>query len=118
MSFELTGSLRGLRGLARTGFRRGLFTAGHRLRTELLGEALDAAFGVDQLLPAREERVTVRADFEMQLLLGRSRLPRRTAGAPCLDLIIFGMNGFLHDETPFKKTLIITLRTAVGKSYV
>src|SRR2546423_1190450 len=63
LSFQLTGSLCRLRGLARAGFRRGLFTAGHGLRAELLGEALDAAFGVDQLLPAGEERVTVRADF-------------------------------------------------------
>ena len=36
------------------------------LRAEPLGEPLDAAFRVDQLLPAREERVAVVANLEVQ----------------------------------------------------
>src|SRR5262245_6533989 len=62
--------------------RRSLLAALDGLRAVLLGEALDAAFGVDQLLAAREERMTFRADLEVQLVLGRSRFPRRAARAP------------------------------------
>src|SRR5437762_7817175 len=58
-----------------------LLAALGRLGAELLRESLDAAFRVDQLLPAREERMTVRADFEMELGLGRAGYPRRAAGA-------------------------------------
>ena len=47
-----------------------------RLRAELLGEAVNAAFGVDQLLAAREERVALRADVEVQILAGAAGLPR------------------------------------------
>jgi len=73
------------------------------LRAELLGEALHAAFGIDQLLPAREERVAIRADFEVQLRLGRPGFPGIAARAARLDLVIFRMNAFFHDETPFRK---------------
>src|SRR5689334_15494234 len=56
-----------------------------RLGAELLREPLHAAFRVDQLLLAREERMAVRADFEMQLFFGRSGLPRRAARAAGID---------------------------------
>jgi hypothetical protein len=67
-----------------------------RLRAELLGEAVDAAFRVDQLLPAREERVAVRADVEMELLAGGAGLPRRAAGAVDGDFPVFRVNVRLH----------------------
>ena len=40
-----------------------------RLRAELLGEPVHAAFGVDQLLAAREERVALRAKSRWRSLL-------------------------------------------------
>src|SRR5690606_26972458 len=45
---------------------------------------------------AREERMAVVADFEVQLGLRRACLPGRTAGAARLDLVILGVNPFLH----------------------
>ena len=69
-----------------------------RLRAELLGEPLDAAFGVEQLLLAGEERVAARADFQVQLGLGRPGLPRRAARAARLDVVVLGVNAFLHSE--------------------
>src|SRR4029077_20658014 len=49
----------------------------------LLGEELDAASGVNQLLFAGEEGMAVRADFHAQHLAlnGRASLKRVTAGA-------------------------------------
>ena len=49
----------------------------------LLGEALDAAGGVNQFLLAGEVRVAARADFDAQhiALDGRARLKRVAAGA-------------------------------------
>src|SRR4051812_6407419 len=73
---------RGLGGL------RGLLAALGRLDTEFLREALDAAFGIDELLPAGEEWVTVRADLEVQLILGRMGLPGRAAGATHFNFVI------------------------------
>src|SRR5687767_1075264 len=66
------------------------------LRAEPLREALDPAFRIDQLLAAGEERMAVIADFEVQLRLRRTRLPGRAAGAPGLDLVVLGVNPFLH----------------------
>jgi hypothetical protein len=40
--------------------------------------------------------VAVRADFEVQLRLGRPGLPGRPAGAPGFDVVVLGVNGFLH----------------------
>ena len=77
---------------------RSLLAALRRLGTELLREALDTAFGVEQLLPSREERVAVRADFEVQLLLGRPGLPGRAAGAAGLDVVVLRVDAFLHSE--------------------
>src|SRR5204862_702201 len=69
----------------------------------------DAAFRVDQFLLAREERVAVRADFEVQLVLGRTGLPLRAAGAPGLDVVVFRVNSFSHSEllTLFQETSIL-----------
>src|SRR5688572_3204552 len=84
--------LGGLRGLLR---RLPLLRC---LHAELLVEPLDAALGVDQLLPAREERVAGGADFEMQIRLGRARLERVAARTAHLDLFVLGVNPFLHDK--------------------
>src|SRR5688572_3909808 len=89
------------------GRRRRLLAAGNRLRAKFLREPLNPALGIQQLLPAREERVAIRADLQVQLFLGRLGLPCRTAGAPGLYLVIIRMNAFLHDQTPFKETMII-----------
>ena len=51
---------------------RGRLAALGGLSAEPLGETLDAAFRVDQLLPSGKERVAVVADLEVQLLLGRA----------------------------------------------
>src|SRR5262245_64153784 len=85
-----------------------LLAAFRGLGAELLREPLHAPFGIDQLLPAREERVAVRADFEVQLGLGRARLPRRAARAARLDDMVLRVDAFLHGEllrVPGKKPL-------------
>jgi hypothetical protein len=46
---------------------RGSLAALRSLRAEALREPLDPSFGVDELLAAGEERVTVIADLEVQL---------------------------------------------------
>jgi len=66
------------------------------LRAEPLGEPLDSTFGIDQLLAAGEERMAVIADFEVQLRLRGPRLPRRAARAARLDVMVLGVNPFLH----------------------
>src|SRR5439155_11981760 len=71
---------------------RGLLAALRRLGAELLREPLDAALRIDQLLAAREQPMAVRADFEVPLGLGRSRLPRGAARAPRLDDVILGVD--------------------------
>lgn len=51
------------------------------LAAVLAVESFDAAGGIDQLLFAREERVTTGAYLEPDLRLGRTRLPGLTARA-------------------------------------
>ena len=77
----------------------GLFPALRRLRAEPLGEPLHAPFGIHELLPAREERMAVVADLEVQLGLGRAGLPRGAAGAPRLDVEVLRVNPFLHSSS-------------------
>src|SRR5688572_23803198 len=71
-----------------------LLAALRRLSAKLLREALDAPLGVDELLPTGEERVAVRADLEVQLLLGRPGVPGRAAGAAGLDVVILRVDAF------------------------
>jgi hypothetical protein len=42
--------------------------------------------------------MAVGADFEVQLGLGRSRLPGRAARAARFDLMVFRVDAFLHGE--------------------
>src|SRR5204862_5741978 len=59
-------------------------------------EPLDPATRVDELLLARVERMTVRADLHMELGLRGSRLERVPAGARHGREDIFGMNSCFH----------------------
>src|SRR5215471_11638929 len=69
--------------------------------TVLLLEPLDATRCVDQLLFPREERVAVRADFNVNLFLRRTRGPCGAAGASDMAFDIFGMNSFFHFHFSF-----------------
>src|SRR4051812_17804974 len=96
----LSGGNRGLllcRSLGLGGLGGGLPLFG-RLRAVLLGKTFHAPLGVDQLLAAREERVAGRADFEVQLRLGRPGLERVSTRATDLDLLVLRVNAFLHNK--------------------
>ncbi len=64
----------------------------------LLGEALDAAGGVNEFLLAGEERMAIRADFNAQHVAfdGRARLERMAAGAVHRHGMIIGVNTGFH----------------------
>src|ERR1700731_161076 len=64
----------------------------------LLGEALDAAGGVNQLLLAGEEGMAIRADFDVQLVALDGRTGREIvpAGAMHRYSVIVGMNTGFH----------------------
>ena len=66
------------------------------VQAELLVELGHASAGIHQLLLAREEGVTLRADFHLDILLGRTCLNHITAGASNRSLLIIGMDSFLH----------------------
>ena len=74
----------------------GGLSALRRLSPEFLRKALHAAFRVNQLLPAREERVALIADFQVQLGLGLAGLERVPARAPDFDVVVLRMNAGLH----------------------
>ena len=64
----------------------------------LLGEAFDAARGVDQLLLASEERMAIGADFDTQHIAFncRASLKRIPAGAVHRNGMIVGVNTGFH----------------------
>ena len=66
------------------------------VQTELLVELGHTSAGIDQLLLASEEGVTLRADFHLDITLGRTCLNHITAGASNRSLLIIGMDSFLH----------------------
>ena len=66
------------------------------VQAELLVELGHASAGIDQLLLTSEEGVTLRADFHLDILLGRTCLNHITAGASNSSLLIIGMDSFLH----------------------
>src|SRR6185503_2793121 len=79
--------------------RSGLRLRGRLLR--LLGpvplvEAVDATLDVQDVLLAREERVALRADFDVQLGLRRSGHERVATRADDLRVDVLGVNLFLH----------------------
>ena len=66
------------------------------VQAELIVELGHASAGIHQLLLAREEGVTLRADFHLDILHGRTCLNHITAGASNRSLLIIGMDSFLH----------------------
>ena len=62
---------------------------------EALVEALDTSAGIDQLLLAREERVALGADFNLDVLLGGEHLDHVAAVAGDGGLFAFRMDAFL-----------------------
>jgi hypothetical protein len=77
------------------GSRRRRFSRG--LLTVTTIESIDAAGRINQLLLAREKRVTSRTNFNMQIALpGRARLERLAARAGHCDFAVFRMNSGFH----------------------
>ena len=70
------------------------------LHAETLLEAIDAAAAIHQLLLAGEERMTLRANFDPQLLFGGAGFERFAAHAAHDSLLILGMDLFLHAISP------------------
>src|SRR5712664_2112502 len=70
----------------------------------LLGEALDTAGGVNELLLASEERMAIRADFDIQLVALDRRTSREivAAGAVHCYGVIVGVDTGFH-EAPFSR---------------
>ena len=66
------------------------------LQAKLLIELGHTSAGVNKLLLAREEGVTLRADFHANVLLRGTCLNYITAGASNCSLLIIGMDTFLH----------------------
>jgi len=64
-------------------------------------ETLDTTSSVNQLLLAGEERMAVRADFNVNVFLGRSRRPGMAAGANDVTFDVFWMNSFFHFHFSF-----------------
>src|SRR3954449_4723519 len=62
-------------------------------------EAIDPAARVDQLLPARVERVAVGADLDVDLGLGRARRELVAARAAHVGLDVLGVDLGLHRES-------------------
>src|SRR5437588_4078641 len=76
---------------------RGRLGGRFRLLAVALVEAVDSARRVNQLLLACEERVALRADFDVYVaLLRRARLERVAAGAVNRDVVVVWMNSLLH----------------------
>ena len=73
---------------------------GRLFEAVLLVEAVHTSTGVNQLLLAGVERVTLGADFDLDILLGRSRLDHRPAGATDRGLLIVGMDAFSQCCSP------------------
>ncbi len=66
------------------------------LNAKLLVELINASAGVNQLLFACIKRVTLRADFHLNVLLRATRLNNFTASALNRRLLVVWMDTFLH----------------------
>ena len=66
------------------------------LQTELLVETVYASTSIDQLLLAGIEGVTLRANFDLDILLRGPGLNHRAACTTDRGLLIVGMDAFLH----------------------
>ena len=87
--------------------KRGCFTygetaplTGYLLQAELLVEAFNTSASVNQLLLAGIERVTLGADFNSDILLGRPGLKHGTTSTSNGGLLIIGMDSLLHVCSP------------------
>ena len=66
------------------------------LKTELLVELINAAAGINQLLLACKERMTLGADFNTDITLGGTGFDNFAAYALDGGLLVIGMDTFLH----------------------
>lgn len=64
-------------------------------------EAFDTASRINQLLLAGEERMTTRADFDVDLFLGRTRCPRGAASTNHSTFLILRMDSCFHFRFSF-----------------
>ena len=104
------GNLR-VRALDARGRLRGRF----RLLAVALVEAVNSARGVNEFLLAREERVALRADFDVDVaLFSRARLERAAAGAVDCGRVVVGMNSLLH----FVSSSVGGVRRALKQSHM
>ena len=67
------------------------------LQAETLLEAIHTAAGIDELLLAGVERVTLGANFNLDVLFGRTSLNNCTTRASDSSLFVLGMDTFLHE---------------------
>ena len=70
------------------------------LQAELLVETFNTSASVNQLLLAGIERVTLGADFNSDILLGRPGLKHGTTSTANGGLLIIGMDSLLHVCSP------------------
>src|SRR2546425_11890188 len=71
------------------------------LEAVLLGELLDAAFGIDELPLPREERMAARANLDTNVLFrGTGHKGRATGATDDRGLVVLGMDTFLHQNNP------------------
>src|SRR5256712_12448886 len=67
------------------------------LETVLLGELLDAAFGIDELPLPREERMAARANLDTNVLFrGTGHKGRATGATNDRGLVVLGVDALLH----------------------
>ena len=66
------------------------------LNAESLVESVNTSTGVNQLLLAGIERVALRADFNLDVLLGRASGKDVTASTTNGSLFVVGVDTFLH----------------------
>ena len=67
------------------------------LQTVFSVETVDTSTGVNKLLLAGVERVTLGANFNLDVLFGRTSLNNCTTRASDSSLFVLGMDTFLHE---------------------
>ena len=73
---------------------------------ETLVELLNASACINQLLLTREERMALRADLDLYILLRRARLYHVAAGAGDGGRFILRMNTFFHHNSSFPNLIL------------
>lgn len=77
----------------------------HNLNVVALLEPIHASAGINQLLPAGIERMTLRTDFNLQLAFYGAGIKRFAASAPDSTLAICRMDFLLHYFHPLSNSL-------------